>query len=499
MFAFIRRYVAIPALFLMLVGLLPLGLLTGCKLKSCSNAPPAVNPLAINCGAPGQLANINVWYLFEDPGVMQTLASQFKASHPYAEVTTIPFESRDSYLKELGRVSGSPQAPDVYVILNDWLPLYRGKLMAMPEVLLKRPPDISEDLKTYLTPFPPAVTTDLVYNQVLVNQATGETKVVPELYGLPWASEGLALYVNTNDFKEYNRANPTSQLELPSTSEPMSWATFASAAQKLVKTTNGWAFTSESQSRPTTIDPATVVRYGAALGYGAAGLESNVDYGDDIFTALLMQNEVPVVDAAQNIAVFNESQYLSAATNALESYTSYSGAWGRSSQGWPNSMRAFAEGRVSMAFGRSFQAASLPSSITYEIVPFPQRSTDPAKWVVPAYYWARVVNRSTKYPECAWEFVKFVASVDQMTVYSESTDVPPFRTDVDKELDLGNHRLRVFVDQIPYYQSWYKGDYEKADAAINTMINAVSVEHKSVESALQAGTDALNQELKEFN
>jgi ABC-type glycerol-3-phosphate transport system substrate-binding protein len=98
----------------------------------------------------------------------------------------------------------------------------------------------------------------------------------------------------------------------------------------------------------------------------------------------------------------------------------------------------------------------------------------------------RVVNRNSANVDCAWEFIKFVASQDQMKTYAEATKLPPARKDLVGEglVDMGNYKYDVFANAVPYSQSWFKGNFEEADAAVNETINRVAVDNIDQQTAL---------------
>jgi ABC-type glycerol-3-phosphate transport system substrate-binding protein len=490
-----KRYVVIPLLFVILA--IQPAFLGGCKIKACTDNGAAVNPLALNFGTAQNPVNITMWYLFEDPGVMANLASQYKSIHPYTTVTPLRFSSREEYLDALGLKSGTDQAPDVFVIMNDWLPLYQGKLAPMPDINLHREPDAFTNIADYTKLFFPALTSDMAVTKSQ-KLSDGTTKETTSLYGVPWGVEGMALLANIDHFADYNDANPDQQLDFPQASKTMTWNDFRKAAQQLIKTKDGWVKISPLTNRPTTYDPAKVVHFGAALGYGASGLETNVAFSPDIFTNLLMQNNIEVIGVDRKTVEFSQPQYIQAASETLKTYADYSTLWGQTKDGMPSSVEAFAQGKVSLAFAHSYQLNSIPGTVHYEVIPIPQLKADDATtWVAPAYYWARVVNKTSKNMNVAWDFVKFVASKDRMKVYSEATRIPPARQDLIDVVDLGNPKLKVFAQALPFTQSFYKGNWESFNSTISNMINAVAFKQKDSQSAIQEAAVALEKMLQQ--
>jgi len=480
-----KRYVLVPVAIAFFTGIAPITLFGGCELKLCKPKEP-VNPLALTCGTQQAPINLKMWYMFERPEAMNSLAAQFKTKHPNATVTPARKLTQEEYLTDLGIVSGTPEAPDIFIIRHDWLPIYKGKLAPMPDKILKRNPDASTTIDEYVDKFLPALANDMVVTNTLVNRQNGQTKEVKELYGVPWGQEGMALFVNLDHFKEYNSANSSNTLTLPSSTKTMTWSQFREASTALVKLQNGWLQVPEDSNTPITVDHSKVRRYGAALGYGAVGKESNVRHAEDIFTTMLLQGGVPIIGEDRQSTLFTDGKYVQKAAETLRFYSDFRNTWGTSATGWTDSLGAFNAGLVSMAFLQSWEMGLINNAIKFEVVPFPQESNEQADWVTPSYYWVRVVNRNSANVDCAWEFIKFIASKDQMTTYAEATKLPPARKDLVGEglVDMGNYKYDVFTNAVPYSQSWFKGNYEQADAAVNEAINRTSVDGVDQQTSL---------------
>ena len=452
---------------------------------------PAKPPVQVACtscidfGTAAKPINIVMWYVFESPGVMQSLATQYQALHPYVTVTTIQYPSLVKYQEQLGLKSGTVEAPDVFFIRHDWLPLYILKLAPITDINLKREPDPSDSVDTYLKPFLPAVMDDMVKTVKSIDPATKKEVTKKELYGIPWGYEGIALFINTDHFEQYNRANPGNQVKIPIPTETMNWEEFANAAQRLIKTNTGWARVSNDQGTATQIDYKNVTRYGAALGNA-----TNVQHATDIFTAMLKQANVTMVADDKLTVEFIKSQNITASVNALKSFTGYNTVWDKT---WPSSMESFAADKVSMAFGRSYQIPGVEknSALHFEVVPFPQRSTDTASWAVPAYYWTRVVNKNSTHVEVSWDFIKFVASKEEMQVYSESTKLPPARSDLPTSLNLGSAKYNIFTASVPYAFSWPQGEPDAAEKIMGTAINDMADGKTDAQSALNKAASDL--------
>jgi len=501
-FARIKRYLLIPLVFAFITGITPVTLFAGCRIKACDETP--VDPLLLVCGAPSQKMNINVWYIFEDASVMNTLASNFRSIHPNATISPRKFPSREEYTIQLNRAMGGPQAPDVFIIRNDELSVQKGRLAPMPLRVVRRPPDASESVDEYLAKFMPAVRTDL-FLQETIRAGDGNLYEYQNLYGLPWGQEGIALFVNLDHIREFNSANPSRRIEpLPSANTTMRWTGLSDLANNLIRTPANWV-APPTEARPGVINPAAVSRYGVALGYGSQGAQGNVRYGEDVFISFLMQRNLEIIGEDWRTVNFMQGQNVTQSVEALARYSGFSDTWGRAEDGWTDSISAFNEGKVTAVFGRSFEMNFVPGNIQYEVVPFPQISENPAEWKIPAYYWARVVNAnsinipgSSPTAHCAWEFVKFVASAPQMKVYSEATKIPPTRIDLSEPdaVNLGGYRYNVYTGAIPYIHSWRKPEGERADQVVGKALNAAARGEQDKQRILNTLVQDLDQLLK---
>ncbi len=514
------KKILMAVIMLSLLGIEPT-FLSGCSLKSCDKTATTTAPYPYSTIPAGRSVNINVWYLFEDHALMDSLASDYQRQHPNVTITPTGFPDRATYLTALNDKYGGAGQPDVFILLNDWLGNWKQRINYMPVNYITANKDnltggfdpvsdtshTSKEMDEYLARFFPALRTEWT-TEVSGKNAQGISKVLgPALWGIPWASEGMSLFVNLNHFQDYNSANPTDRLTPPALDKPMTWNEFARDAQHLVYTSEGWH--KVSTTGVNTVDPATVIHYGAAMGYGSYGDATTVDNAQDILTTMFLQNGINVVNPDKQTSDLTDPKKTLVAYDVLTKYAQYAPMWADNNDPiWasmggkpPSSMAAFAAGKVSMAFGRSYQVSSIPGSLHFEVVPFPQLSDDTKTWATPSYYWAHVVNRNSQFPGIAWDFIKYVASRSVMTTYSTTYKVPPARPDVAAVIAAQaqpglDATMQQFSLGLPYSKSYYKGGWEQANIIINTMINNVAFGKTDGNTALTTAAAALTNELK---
>jgi len=100
--------------------------------------------------------------------------------------------------------------------------------------------------------------------------------------------------------------------------------------------------------------------------------------------------------------------------------------------------------------------------------------------------------------EISWDFIKFVASKEEMQVYSESTKIPPARSDLSPDLNLGSPRYNIFTASVPYAFSWYQGEPDAAEKIVITAINDVADGKTDAQAALTKAAQDLEVLLRDY-
>lgn len=298
---------------------------------------------------------------------------------------------------------------------------YRSRLQAA--IAAGEAPDIARIHNTWLpmflkslSPAPPELISSAslnAYYPVVGKNATSGGKV----YALPLGIDGLALFYNQDILKELN-ASP-----------PSDWNTLRKLAFDLTKT-----------------NPETklIERAGAAL-----GTTGNVEHWSDILGLLILQNsgnpgkpsETAVQDALTFFTIFSTQDKSWDATQ-------------------PNSVYAFATGTVAMILAPSWQVTEIKAinpDLKFGIAPAPTLPSTNVSW---ATYWMEAVPLSSKNPEAAWEFIKYLSSEEALQkMYAGATQVHglgnPYPLQSMKNLLSNDPLVGPFVNQAGAYTSWY--------------------------------------------
>lgn len=286
-------------------------------------------------------------------------------------------------------------------------------------------------LKKDLTPAPDTVLglTDLAayYPIVQKNFVSGG-----KIYALPLEIDGLALFYNEDILKESGATVPAD------------WNALRKLAFDLTKTNP---------------DTKIIERAGVAL-----GTTGNIDHWSDILGLLILQNSGDPGKPAET-----------AVQDALTFYTIISTqdkSWDASQ---PNSIYAFATGTVAMILAPSWQVSEIKTinpNLNFKVAPAPTLPSASYAW---ASYWAEAVPAGSKHPEQAWEFIKYLSSLEVLQkIYAGASQIralgEPYPL-TSLASSLANDPLAgAFVSQGPNYVSWYLAD-RTYDEGINDQLS----------------------------
>lgn len=379
----------------------------------------------------GSPVTLTVWEVFDDPSFFASLVERYQELRPNIQVEVVE-KNFGTYELETANAIAAGIGPDLWAIRNDWLPKHVGKLQAMPEGLLASDPtaETTSNLSNldYLKQ---------QYPTVVPHDAVASAGV----YGIPLSIDTLALYYNQDHFKEVGLTQP-----------PTTWSEFIAAVEKLT--------TFEAN------DPTQIVRAGAAI-----GTAQNINRATDILSLLMLQNHTPMVTEERTSAVFNGALektgggLTNPGTSALEFYTGFANPK-KTAYTWnnnlPNSIDAFAQGRVSMMFHYSYIERTLLQknpTLNYGVAPMPQVDNTPAPVDYPTY-WLSVVSRNTQHAAEAWDFLRFLAQEGDV-LYQQASGKPPAKASKSvpgpDERILNTDPLSPWIFQATTAETWYRG------------------------------------------
>ena len=310
-------------------------------------------------------------------------------------------------------------------------------------------------LKSQLAVVPSNIFTSLTFDQTFLPVALTDLKTKDGLVGIPLQYDSLVLFYNKQAFA-------TAGLEAPTT-----WKEFSESATAL---------------RLPADTSKKIERAGAAV-----GLSTNVDHFSEILALLMMQNGADMKDFSSQSAI-----------DALTYYTSFA----TTDKVWdatlPNSVTAFADGKVAMILApswRAFEIRQKSPSLDFGMAPVPQLETTTVNY---ANYWVEGVSRESKQKDGAWMFLQFLSSKEQQTkMYRSALEKTPrlfgevyARKDLLDELK-DDPFVGAVVSSTTQAKSWY-ANTDTHDTGINDRIvkyledavTAVAVNGVEPESAL---------------
>ncbi|MEK7598683.1 MAG: extracellular solute-binding protein [Patescibacteria group bacterium] len=428
----------------------------------------------------GYKVNLEVWGLFDDRDAYGEIFSNYSKTQQSIQQIEYKKLTVDTYKKELLEALASGQGPDIFLIHNTWLPMFKDKIVpAPPEILSQQKAKVN---------FVDGVADDFMADNLV--------------YAVPLSVDSLNLYYNKDLLNEAGITAP-----------PGNWNEFVQDTRKLTKIDN----------------LGQVTQAGAAL-----GTAYNINRSTDILGVLMLQRGTEMTDSGNLRATFdntfsvdvpvggaNQESGLppvnSPGENALEFYTQFAKT-GSSVYAWnPNlhySIDAFSEGKLAMMLNYSWTwdtVASKAPKLNFDVAPLPQLPGDhPVSY---SNYWGFAVAKNKNLNASAsanpqqaavtndirikeaWNFLTFLTTKPEQNIsaatntagapngsgldfdpaktYLEKTKKPAARRDL-IEAQKNDSKLGVFAEQNLIAKSWYQSDAEAIEAVLAEMIDQVN-------------------------
>lgn len=342
---------------------------------------------------------LTYWGLWEEELIYRPIFDEYTKTNSHV---TIKYEMKSpkDYLTFLKARSKSGQGPDIYRFHNTWLP----QLVTTSESYLQKvPKDIYSD-DEYAKTFHAVHQDDL---GITVGKSV-------DYYGIPLYADTLMLIYNDDMFKK-------AAISLP----PSQWIDeFGDVTRRLsVISADGKTTTS-----------------GVAM-----GTVGNVEHYSDIYGVLTLLNAIPkgttTLTRTWSLSQLKNTAQAKDNGNAQQALQAYRGF--AEQKYWtptmPNSVDAFAQGKVAMIFAYTWQIPIIKAknpSISLKVAPLPQGFE--GRRVTLASYWAEGVSPQAK-PERqreAWKLLKYLSQKETLQkIYESQTKARglgmlPSRTDM---------------------------------------------------------------------
>ena len=422
---------------------------------------------------------LTYYKLFDDEAIIQPIIQEFQSHYPRIRINYRKFTEPREYEELIVNELAEGEGPDIFAIQNTWVTKHAGKL----------------------APMPPSLMTPEQFQATFVNVATQDL-VRPDsnsnlqIYGLPLAVDTLALYYNQDHFED----------KIPSRGRPSTtWAGIKEDVYKLNKKDNSFERFKVA---------------GIALGRG-----DNILRDIDILNLMMLQYKTKFYNDQLTTAMFADSQGIDSmqrmrnpGVDALKLYTGFAlpnnkhYSWNQAlavPESAEKEIIPFVKGKVSMVVGYSWLHEDLMDLIEnydqqgiqhidatkVKIAPIPQ-VYDPEKTSEKrdtlASYFAETVARTSKHPNEAWLFLKFLTSKKNQEYYFEKTHVPSSRRDLIQE-QKADPIYGIFASQTGYAESILMADYYKYKDIFRAAIQAVVEGEEKAETALNAAQTQINE------
>ncbi|MCX6811227.1 MAG: extracellular solute-binding protein [Candidatus Berkelbacteria bacterium] len=416
----------ILTLILILVLSLPL---TGALCKSNQNQNPS-NPVTLK-----------VWLILQDKKSFDNIVAGYRSQNPNVNFEFVEKnEDQATYEKELVDAIAAKNGPDIALIREDWVAKHYDKLVSLPETKDKNQETMVKEFKDT---FVQAVSEKMIYDN--------------KIYAIPVKMDTLALYYNVNQFTEARLYHA-----------PKDWNEFVYDVKLLTKRDQYGNLTQSAV---------------------AMGTTDNVEHSQDILYTIMIQNGTKMISDDHKSATFNTSitkasgEVFYPGTNAIDFYYSFANpaketyTWNKT---MPNSIRAFADGKVSMIFDygyRQDEIYNLAPTIHFQVAPMPQikDTTNPATY---PYFWAFGVTNNSSHSTDAWNFIKYLSQTSNSVKKDKTKEAYKSMTE----------GVSLFQGQPYIARTFYKSrEPEQVDSIFQTAIRNV-VNGQPLQAALDSAS-----------
>lgn len=354
---------------------------------------------------------LNYWGVVQDESSIKSLIDKYTGAHPLIKIEYHQF-SLNKYRETLQSRIKDNSGPDLFRFHNTWTAMLASQLAPIPALVM--------DDNLIRGRFYPVVNQDL--------------KVNGKVVGIPLDFDGLALIYNTQAFSNAALVSP-----------PTDWYQFRQYARKLT----------------TRDEKGNILVAGAAL-----GTSNNVDYFSDILGLMFLQNGTKMITNKEvSFDKATDSSKNNLGADALTFYVAFAkddNVWNRS---LPNSIQAFAQGKVNMIFAPAAKINEILKltkannpPVPFKVAPVPQLpEREEVSW---ASFWAEGVSNKSSHQKEAWDFINYLADKDSLqerfNLVSNRNGIglPFSRMDMANEQS-NNPYLGPFVSEAKNAQSWY--------------------------------------------
>lgn len=396
--------------------------------------------------------SLTYWGLWEPNEVMTGVLADWEKAHPDIKVN-YSRQSIKEYRERLQSALARGEGPDIFRFHITWLPMLKNELETVPAEVYSA--------QQFEATFYPV--------------AKDSLRLGGGYVGIPLEVDSLALFYNQEIFQAANQTPPTT------------WDEVRQVACQL-----------------TTKDESGKIQT-AGIPLGTTG---NIEHWSDILGLMMVQNGVDFSNLAGPLAEDALSFYsLFQSSRLCEGIVAGGGAvWDTT---LPNSMLAFASGKVAMYLGFSwdvFEIININPRASFRVTAAPQLAGTEVSW---ASFWVEGVAKKSKNPKEAWEFLKFLSSKEVLQkMYLAQSKIrlfgePYSRLDM-ASLLAADPLVSPFVAQAQKAKTWYlssrtfdNGLNDRMIKYFEDAVNAVN-SGKSSKETIQTASSGISQLLSQY-
>jgi len=439
----------------------------------------ALGLLAIGCGTPATTTTTNttvapvgpltIWHPDLTTETVEDIANGLST-----ENTTIVAKKVDTAF-EWRLVNGiaSDGAPDVAVVPSDYLADHKDKFVTIPADYIK--PDADGNGSANTQAFFESTYIDMVISQLLNEDGTA--------IAFPGPVKELKLFINRRLFGEASdrltQANKNNPAEVESIRKTLSspitiWNDFSAASQRITQRTGN-----------------TILISGAAI-----GIASNIEWAQDIYELMVMQQGGKIVDSTKLVALFQnyeknaDGRLIYPGKDALRYFNSYANT-GNPNYSWsaemPSARQAFLDGRVAMIFDygefEDIVKQKGRDKVDLEITNVPQVTADGEPVVFVRNYLVGI-SKGSQQKTKAGIVAKLLGSTSAKGLadglkYSYS----PVKTDLDAAI----------ITRLANAEPVFKKFHSDFDSIMAEMLDDVSLRGQNPDNAVDRAAERINQ------
>lgn len=444
--------------------LLSISLLLGAA--ACRPLGPSNNDTGDSGGTftfPKEDITLTYYRLWDEDDALDSIISSYRDLHKNVTISVrkiaIPEDKTIyDYQNDLIKQIADGEGPDMLMIHNDWLPYQINQIAPMPSSIMTT--------DTYKQKYPNVVLDDFLAND--------------KIYAVPFYVDNLILFYNTDLFssaKVPREKNP-----------PKTWSDVIDIVPQLTKYNPDGSIKQSAITLGT--DDVFIPRFAeiiAALITQYGGAMTSSDHTKATFN--LPVNADKPYYPGENALKF----YTDFANPSSPLYTYSDTTYSDDTKKFPGDIQAFMEGKSAMFIGYSYNIENIKKftgrSFSFATAKLPQLRLETP--VTIANYWGETVSKNSKYPQVAWDFLKYASEKNRLRSYLRNTGrVSALESSIDSYT--GQLYLAPIASQVRYSTSWYRSNTSEVEKIFAKMVNNVLHNGLPYKTAIELAATAIN-------